>query len=53
LINFVVDTVSQAGANPCPPLVVGVGFGGTFEKSAYLAKKALLRPWDRLTGSLL
>ncbi len=44
LIDFVVDTVSLAGANPCPPLVVGVGFGGTFEKVALLAKKALLRP---------
>lgn len=44
LVDFVVDTVSEAGANPCPPLVVGVGFGGTFEKVAYLAKKALLRP---------
>jgi fumarate hydratase subunit alpha len=44
LVDFVVDTVSLAGANPCPPLVVGVGFGGTFEKVALLAKKALLRP---------
>jgi len=44
LVDFVVDTVSLAGANPCPPLVVGVGFGGTFEEVALLAKKALLRP---------
>ena len=44
LVDFVVDTVSLAGANPCPPLVVGVGVGGTFEKVALLAKKALLRP---------
>lgn len=44
LVDFVVETVSQAGSNPCPPVVVGVGFGGTFEKVAYLAKKALLRP---------
>ncbi|MGI6327575.1 MAG: fumarate hydratase [Dethiobacteria bacterium] len=44
MVDFVVDTVSLAGANPCPPLVVGVGFGGTFEKVALLAKKALLRP---------
>ena len=43
VINFVVDTVKDAGANPCPPLVVGVGIGGTFEKAAYLAKYALLR----------
>lgn len=41
--NFVVETVEKAGANPCPPIVVGVGIGGTFEYSAYLAKKALLR----------
>lgn len=47
LVDFVVDTVSQAGANPCPPLVIGVGFGGTFEKVAYLAKKALLRHLGR------
>jgi fumarate hydratase subunit alpha len=44
LVDFVVNTVNLAGANPCPPLVVGVGFGGTFEKVALLAKKALLRP---------
>ncbi len=42
--NFVIKTVSEAGANPCPPIVVGVGIGGTMEKAAYLAKKALLRP---------
>jgi fumarate hydratase subunit alpha len=41
--NFVVDRVKRSGANPCPPVVVGVGIGGTFEKCAYLAKKALLR----------
>lgn len=41
--DFVVDTVSKAGSNPCPPIVVGVGIGGTMEKVAYLAKKALLR----------
>ncbi len=44
LIDFVVETVSNAGSNPCPPIVVGVGFGGNFEKVTYLAKKALLRP---------
>ncbi len=43
IIDFVVDTVRRAGSNPCPPLVVGVGIGGTFEKVAYLAKSALLR----------
>jgi len=41
--DFVVDRVSRSGGNPCPPIVVGVGIGGTFEKCAYLAKKALLR----------
>jgi len=41
--NFVVETVSQGGANACPPLVIGVGIGGNFEKSAILAKKAALR----------
>ena len=42
--KFIIDTVEQAGPNPCPPMVIGVGIGGTFDKSAYLAKKALLRP---------
>lgn len=41
--DFVVSKVREAGSNPCPPIVVGVGIGGTFEKSALLAKKALLR----------
>lgn len=44
LKKFVTDTVAAAGSNPCPPIVVGVGIGGTFEKAAFLAKKALLRP---------
>jgi len=44
VVDFVVETVCKAGGNPCPPTVVGVGVGGTFEKAAYLAKKALLRP---------
>lgn len=44
VIDFVLQTVDNAGANPCPPIVVGVGIGGTMEKAAYLAKKALLRP---------
>ena len=43
LINFVLDTVKSAGGNPCPPMVVGVGFGGDFEQCAYLAKEALCR----------
>jgi len=42
--EFIIDTVSKAGPNPCPPIVVGVGIGGTMEKAALLAKKALLRP---------
>lgn len=42
--NFVVETIREAGGNPCPPIVVGVGIGGSFEKSAILSKKALLRP---------
>ena len=40
----VVRTVDEAGSNPCPPVIVGVGLGGNFEKAAFLAKKALLRP---------
>ncbi|WP_321992958.1 fumarate hydratase [Clostridium butyricum] len=42
--NFVIETVKAAGPNPCPPMVVGVGIGGTFDKAACLAKKALIRP---------
>ena len=45
--RFVVETVSRAGANPCPPVVVGVGLGGDFEMAALLAKKALIRPLGR------
>ena len=41
--KFVLDTVSKAGANPCPPIIAGVGVGGTMEKCALLSKKALLR----------
>jgi len=41
--KFVIKTIKEAGANPCPPIIVGVGIGGTFEKVAYLAKKALIR----------
>ena len=46
VVDFVVQTVREAGPNPCPPMVVGVGIGGTFEKAAQLAKKALLRNVD-------
>ena len=42
--NLVIDSVQKAGANPCPPVVIGVGIGGSFEKAALLAKKSLLRP---------
>jgi len=45
--DFVVETVDRAGANACPPVIVGVGIGGTFEGSALLAKRAVLRPIDQ------
>ena len=44
--KFVLETVQLAGSNPCPPIVLGIGVGGSFDKVAYLAKKALLRPLD-------
>ena len=44
VVDFVVKAVAEAGGNPCPPVVVGVGLGGTFEKAAMMAKQALLRP---------
>ena len=44
--DFVVETVKIAGPNPCPPMVVGVGIGGNFDRVALLAKRALLRPID-------
>ena len=49
--NFILDTVKWAGSNPCPPIVVGVGIGGSFDKCAALAKKALLRPVDERNPS--
>ena len=45
--DFVLQVVEDAGPNPCPPIVVGVGIGGTFDKAALLAKQALLRPLDQ------
>ena len=48
--RFVVDTVRQAGSNLCPPVILGVGVGGSFDKVAYLAKKALLRPLNMQIG---
>ena len=62
VVDFVVDTVDRAGANACPPIIVGVGVGGTFETAALLAKRAVLRPVNvrhpradlcRLEGELL
>jgi fumarate hydratase subunit alpha len=62
ITEFVLDTVDRAGANACPPIIVGVGVGGTFETAALLAKKAVLRPINvrhtrpdlcRLEGELL
>ena len=44
--DFIIEAVETAGPNPCPPMVVGVGIGGTFDKAALLAKKALMRPVD-------
>ncbi len=44
--SFILETVEAAGPNPCPPIVIGVGIGGTFDKAALLAKKALLRDLD-------
>ena len=44
--DFILEVVETAGPNPCPPMVVGVGIGGTFDKCALLAKKALMRPID-------
>ena len=44
--DFILETVETAGPNPCPPMVVGVGIGGTFDKAALVAKKALMRPVD-------
>ena len=45
--KFVLETVQLAGSNPCPPIVLGIGVGGCFDKVAYLAKKALMRPLDQ------
>ena len=47
VVDFIVEAVSNAGSNPCPPIVVGVGVGGTSEMAALLAKRALLRPVDQ------
>ncbi|MCX7715096.1 MAG: fumarate hydratase [Clostridia bacterium] len=47
VMDFVVETVKKAGSNPCPPMVVGVGIGGTMDKAAVLSKKALVRNIDK------
>jgi len=44
IVQFVLETVEKAGANPCPPILVGVGIGGSLEQACIMAKKALLRP---------
>lgn len=46
VLDFIVDTVRKAGPNPCPPVVVGVGIGGTMEQAALMAKKMTARPLD-------
>ena len=46
VIDFVAKVVQEAGPNPCPPIIIGVGIGGTFDKAAFLAKKALMRSVD-------
>ena len=48
--QVVIDTVLKAGGNPCPPIIVGVGIGGSFEKCALLAKEALMRPLDDISN---
>lgn len=47
VIDFILETVTLAGPNPCPPIVVGVGIGGTIDKVTSIAKKSLLRPMDQ------
>lgn len=48
--KFVLDTILKAGGNPCPPIIVGVGIGGNFEKCALLSKQALMRPIDDVSS---
>lgn len=49
IAEFVVETALQAGSRPCPPIIMGVGIGGTFDGAAGLAKEALLEPIDTMT----
>jgi len=51
IIRFVTDTVRSAGGNPCPPTVIGVGIGGSFDYAAFLAKKALAKPIGTVNDS--
>ncbi|UNM96927.1 fumarate hydratase [Ignatzschineria rhizosphaerae] len=46
--QFILQVVKDAGSNPCPPIIVGVGIGGTMEKAAILSKQALLKPLDKI-----
>lgn len=46
IIDFIVETADKAGSNPCPPVIMGVGIGGTIEQAALLSKRALVRPMD-------
>lgn len=48
--NFIIQRIKDAGPNPCPPITVGVGIGGTLERAAFLAKKALIRPLGSLNS---
>ena len=47
VIDFIVETADRAGSNPCPPIIMGVGLGGTIEQAALIAKRALIRPMDK------
>ena len=47
VIDFIVETASKAGSNPCPPIIMGVGLGGTIEQAALISKKALCRSMDK------
>jgi len=49
--EFIIKVVKEAGPNPCPPIVVGVGIGGTFDKAANLAKRAAIRPTDEVNSN--
>jgi fumarate hydratase subunit alpha len=50
--HFIIETIKNAGGKPCPPIIVGIGIGGTFDKSARLAKKAALKRLDKPSDDL-